>query len=127
MPQAQLGSAQMGGPQPAGPGFGMGQQLMQGQMGQPGGVQMAEPQTIMGQLQASMGGMTPEQQQMMIQKLGPMAAQMMQGQQANQQQQMMPTMNMQQRQMQQPQTQASRGYLAQGGGIAPRQIVNKGY
>lgn len=123
MPAAQLGAAQMGG-QPQDAGFGLGQPLMQGQMGS---AQMAAPQTMGGQLQSAFAGMTPEQMQMIIQKLGPMGAQMMQGQQS--QGQMMPPMMqmMNQGGGQQNQTQAQRGYLAQGGGIAPRQIINKGY
>jgi hypothetical protein len=114
MPAAQLGAAQMGGPQAAGPGFGMGQQLMQGQMG---ASQMAQPQGFQ---------MTPE----MLQKLGPMAAQLMQQHQQQGQPQQMPPMmqgGMHGAGMQQNGTQASRGYLAQGGGIAPRNIINKGY
>lgn len=114
LPQAQLGAATMGGPQPAGAGFGMGQPLMQGQMGA-------------SQMAPGLGafGMSTDQQNELMRQLGPMGMQMMQNAQGGQPQQMMPMM---QRGMgMQQQQQGPRDYLAQGGGVAPRTIINKGY
>lgn len=121
MPAAQLGAAQMGGPQAAGPGFALGQQLVQ--PGQPGsGMQMAG-QPDPGFMASMMQGQPNAE---LMAKLGPMGLAMMQGQQ---QQPQLPQMPMMQPQggMQQGQTQASRGYLAQGGGVAPRNLIHRGY
>lgn len=132
---------------PGGTGFGLGQMLTQGQMGNtqfaqptgmaaPGGF-MANLAGLFGGQGANMGGLAgmlgggDSGQGVDMTKLGPLL-QMMQMQQMQQQRQQMPQMmgvgpmaggpmgNMQ------GQTQASRGYLAQGGGIAPRQIINRG-
>ena len=117
LPQAQLGQASMGGQAPQGMGFGLGQQMMQGN---PGATQYA-PQGGMAGMLSGMGGMS----EMDMAKLGPIM-QMLQAQnQQGGQPQNMPMMQMggggggQQG--------GQRDYLAQGGGIAPRRIVNKGY
>lgn len=117
-------------PPPGGqPGFGLGQQPMMGQMGSaqyaPG--TGAQP-GFMDQMRAMMSGGGQPGQGMDMSKLGPLAQMMMQHQQQQGQQPMQqmgpmaghaaPNMGG---------TQASRGYLAQGGGIAPRQIINRGY
>ena len=118
LPQAQLGQATMGGPAPQGPGFGLGQQMMQGN---PGATQYAPQGGMAGMLSGLGSGM----ENMDMAKLGPLMQMMqMQNQQGGQPQQL-PMMQMggggggQQG--------GQRDYLAQGGGIAPRRIVNKGY
>lgn len=120
-------------PQQPGMGFGLGQQMMQ--LGATPGAPTQFANTaadqgggLMAQLQAMMQGggqMDPS----MLQKMGPLMAMM----QAGQQQQMGPTPNPMMgpaagRGMMQSQnnTQAGRGYLAQGGGIAPRKIIGMG-
>lgn len=122
-------------PQQPGMGFGLGQQMMQ-----PGAAPGAPTQFanvapdaqgggLMAQLQAMMSGQGGQMDTSMLQKMGPLLA-MMQG---GQQQQMGPTPNPMMgpaagRGMMQSQnnTQAGRGYLAQGGGIAPRKIIGMG-
>lgn len=122
MPAAQLGAAQMGGPQAAGPGFALGQQLVQ--PGQPGsGMQMAGQQDP-GFMASMMQGQPNAE---LMAKLGPMGLAMMQGQQQQPQLPQMPMMQMGGGSGQQGQTQASRGYLAQGGGVAPRNLIHRGY
>lgn len=123
LPAAQLGAAQMGGAPATGPGFGIGQQLVQ--PGAPGsGMQIAGQQDP--NFMASMMQGQPNAE--LMAKLGPMGMAMMQGQQQQQMQPpQMPMMNMGGRGAQQGQTQASRGYLAQGGGVAPRNLINRGY
>jgi len=134
--QPVMQAGQQPSTQPGGMGFGLGQQMMQpGQAGQ--GMQYA-PQTgqadtgMMAQLQqmfAGQGGAQGAQGQGgMASALGPMAQMMAQQQQQGQQGQM-PQMNAQMMNRMGPQaggqTQASRGYLAQGGGIQPRRIIGQ--
>ena len=115
MPQAQLGQATMGGPAPQAMGFGLGQQMMQGQ---PGATEFAP--------QGGLAGMMGNMGELDMQKLGPLLQMMQaQNQQPGQPQQMMPMM--QRGGGGAPGFSGTRDYLAQGGGIAPRQIVNKGY
>lgn len=117
MPQAQLGQATMGGPAPQGMGFGLGQQMMAP------GASAGDPNQYA--QQGGMAGMLGGLEGLDMQKLGPLM-------------QMMQMQNQQQGQPQHPQMMqmgggggggqgGQRDYLAQGGGIAPRQIVNKGY
>jgi hypothetical protein len=114
MPALQLGQASMGGQQP-GMGFGLGQDMMQGQMG---GMDYAQ--------QSGFGGMNDMMAGLDMQKLGPIM-QMMQAQnQRGGQPQMLPPM-MQMGGGGQRGSGGTRDYLAQGGGVAPRQIINKGY
>lgn len=122
-PGGQMGAM----PQQAQPGFGLGQQLVQGGP-QPGqdpmmaGAPMQAPQQ--GGLAGMMGAagqamQDPEKMQKML-----MMMQMMQGQQGQQQGTApmgMGGMMMQGRGAQQNNTQASRGYLASGGGLAKAQ------
>ena len=118
MPQAQLGQATMGGPQ-QGLGFGLGQQMMSGQ---PGATDYA-PQGGIAGMMAALGGANPSGLDMA--KLGPIMQMMQsQNQQGGQPQQMMPMM---QRGGGGGGFTGTRDYLAQGGGIAPRQIINQGY
>lgn len=119
-------------PQQPGMGFGLGQQMMQPGAAPGAPTQFAnvapgnQDMGIMQQLQQMMQGgqMDPN----MLQKMGPMLA-MMQGGQQQQQQAPNPMLGpMAGRGMMQSQnnTQAGRGYLAQGGGIAPRKIIGAG-
>lgn len=128
----------------AAPGFGLGQMLMQGGMGNTqyapqtqgaqGGGFFANLANMfgggqgggqMGGLAGMMqGGMQGGQGGLDMAQLAPLL-QMMQ-QQQQQQQQPMQMMQPMQRNAAPMQTQAQRGYLAQGGGIAPRTIINRG-
>lgn len=121
-------------PQQGGMGFGIGQQMMQGA---PGATQYAQgagaQPSMLDQLQTmfpqggpgTTAGAVPGQG-IDMQKLAPLIGMMMQ--QNHPQQQMAPMMGMgAMRGPQQGQTQASRGYLAQGGGLTPRNVVNQGY
>lgn len=124
-------------PQQPGMGFGLGQQMM-APPPQPGGMNQYanvapgnQQPGMMEQLQGMFGGAPgqPQDPNGMASKLGPLA-QMMAMHQMQQQQQgggMMGGMNMMgPRAGQQGGTQAQRGYLAQGGGIAPRRIIGGG-
>lgn len=118
-----------------GAGFGLGQPLVQGAMGQTqmaGGGQQPGPMGGFAQmLQGLGGGGTGDQQgdpHMMQNML--MLQQMMQQQQQPQGQQMMQMpMNMMGSNGRQParSTGSNMGYLAQGGGVANRRIVGKNY
>lgn len=141
------GAPQMGAPPVAQPGFGMGQQLIQGN-GMPGQSQMAQPTmapqdpSFMDRIQAMMqqGGQQPadpnnpmggQQNQLgMMQRLMQMRqmAQQQNGMQPNGMQNQPMMQQMQHMRNQMNQTGAQQGYLAQGGGIAPqRRIVGNGY
>lgn len=145
VPPTMLGAqAAPGVQQTQQPGFGLGQQMMQGppgqtqfapQMQQPDQVSFMQRLQGMGNgLQDMMGGGNPQDPNNtgMMGKLGMvqkfMQMQQMQGQQNGMQNQN-PMQNMQHIQNQmRGQSQASQGYLAQGGGIAPqRRIVGNGY
>jgi hypothetical protein len=120
MPQAQLGQATMGGPAPQGMGFGLGQQMMQGN---PGATQYAPQSGMAGML----SGMGAGLEGLDMEKLGPLM-QMMQAQnQQGGQPQQLPMMPMPGGGGGGGGQGGQRDYLAQGGGIAPRRIVNKGY
>lgn len=123
-----MGQAMMQGA--AQPGFGLGQSLVQGQM--PGMAQMAQPTQdpgIMAQLQQAFAGggqMNPQLQQ----QLGMASALMQQNQQPQAQQQAaMPMMGQGMGRPQMPGQMSGSGpnYLAQGGGITNRKIVNRSY
>lgn len=119
-----------------GMGFGLGQMLQQGGMGQ---AQYA-PQTMNAAAPGGLAGMLPglaglfgggdqAGQGIDMTKLGPLMQMMQMHQQSQQQQPQMMDLGPMAGSMRgnmQGQTQAQRGYLAQGGGIAPRQIINRG-
>ena len=126
-----MGQAMMQGA--AQPGFGLGQSLVQGQT--PGTAMMAQPSQpmqdpgIMAQLQQALagGGQTNPALQ---QQLSMASALMQQNQQPQTQQQAaMPMMGQGMGRPQMPGQMSGSGpnYLAQGGGITNRKIVNRSY
>lgn len=125
------GGNAMGGAQQGGLGFGLGQQMMQGAPGATQyaagtGAQPGMMENIMSMLNqngqgmgGAMGGMDPA----MMSKLAPLLQMMQQRQNQTQgQPQMMPMMPINRQTNAMPAD--SRGYLAQGGGIAPRKLIN---
>lgn len=115
-----------------GAGFGLGQPLVQGQMGQAQMAPTSQPGAAMGGfaqmlgMGAQGGGADPQMAQRMM-----MLQQMLQQQQQSQQQPQVAQMpmNVMGSNGRQPgmNTGTNRGYLAQGGGVANRQIVGKSY
>lgn len=108
------------------PGFGLGQQLMQPGAG---GMQFAQDTGAQpGMMQQLMAAMQGGGQGMDMSQLGPLL-QMLQQQQAGQQQQpgaasLLPVAGMQQ---QRPNTAGRGNYLANGGGLASRNITGRPY